>query len=270
MSEEATWLANPYEGCLHKLARAREHRDRLADMCRAWIEPQLMEPVVEMKDDPPRWEYRLPELEPPPLILGAVVSDVLAQLRSTLDHLAVYLVWSRGHRAKVRSAKFPVCWVEAEWSKSLREALPGVRGAVIDAIRDLQPFASDPLLGVLAEASNADKHRYLLPVGLVISKEMIPTPGGVPREGRLVSLRSLVKAGEWLDGGQPVAEAVMDPPHAQPPPVLLDLSAAAAFGSFEHGGPGPTTGLLKEASDRIEQLVLRLAELDGHRLMPLG
>lgn len=269
MTEDAAWVAHPYEACLHKLARAREHRDFLADLCHSWLEEQTAEVVVEREGDSATWQYRVPPVAPPPLLIGAVVSDVLGQLRSTLDHLAAFLVMSRGRAARVGDAKFPVCWDAEPWPAAVRKYLPGVTGPVLDLLAAVQPFKDrrSGVLDLLVQSSNMDKHRYLLPVVTVMTTRPTVAGRGPRTQPDVLDLRFEESIGKRMSPGQTIATVVMAAGQ-RPPPLDVHLTTGVAFGTTQDGGHGMTSGGLTKAADVIEGLVRRLIAFDTAGLGP--
>ncbi len=128
--------------------------------------------------------------EPPTDEWGAIIGDVVHNLRSALDHLVWQLTIANGHTpppnpipkrgpgSEWRDIGFPICvtphpadhlgnpipWASAKDLKSLWGIGPRLRAA----FQELQPFVtgqnpSEEPLAVLNELWNIDKHRHLHP-----------------------------------------------------------------------------------------------------------
>jgi hypothetical protein len=133
-----------------------------------------------------RWSYRLfSELEPDPY-LAVVLGDLLYDVRSALDHVAVALVPSR---RKYRTS-FPILTIDPQTSHPGREKASAAAGEVwrhcttgmnqqaVEVLRSVQPYTASPpahlqhiplgpddhALALLSAFQNADKHRQLITV----------------------------------------------------------------------------------------------------------
>ena len=103
--------------------------------------------------------------EPPLEELALIFSDILGNLRSTLD----YLVWQLvllGGRKPGRQTAFPVVKREKDWAVQGGAALRGVPeewAALIEAMQPFQRFDRPELhpLAILEHVNNLTKHRFL-------------------------------------------------------------------------------------------------------------
>jgi hypothetical protein len=166
------------------------------------------------------WRLQMPPLNDPTLAL--LVGDVLFNVRSALDHLAVALVPPVSRTPHVvRSTQFPIftCDIDerdaitgehlhrrdkGRWDKMTR----GMTPAALPTLKWLQPYqfgyqGVDPLnssLAILSALQNADKHRqltvtlrgiresvgrFIYPDGKVIDYEA-PTPPGIIGDGTVI------------------------------------------------------------------------------------
>lgn len=143
------------------------------------------------------WRYRL-HMTQPDATLSIICGDVLYNLRSALDHLAVAMV-AKGRRY---NASFPVVseniWAKQnrryivhnpERRRSFRIAVAGMPVEAVTAIKSIQPYQMGNLAKVavlyqLNSLNNADKHRQLIAFarGLKDAKVAI-TVRGVPLPG---------------------------------------------------------------------------------------
>jgi hypothetical protein len=127
--------------------------------------------------------------EQPPPSWGPLFGDLVHNLRSALDHLAIALVIANKPKASTRTNGFPIFDLDpskpnaSKRDKDAWKALvKNMSAAQIAAIRAVQPF-NTPLYGdlvntlsVLRELSDTDKHRGLVPIGGVVgeSVELVP------------------------------------------------------------------------------------------------
>src|SRR4051794_13721622 len=133
----------------------------------------------------------------PPMALGAVVGDVLHNLRSALDSIA----WETCKRAGVsrsREAKvqFPIARDASKWPSLADGQLPNVADADRQVFRELQPWHFDEIamsFGIevdpdavetqplfrLHELAKADRHRVPHPVLARAGMTSLSAPEGV-------------------------------------------------------------------------------------------
>jgi hypothetical protein len=166
-----------------KLDRAAEHLREFEDL----VSPLLNRgkyPVRkqwETYNHQPTYTYRLvlPDL---PETIPVIAGDVMFNVRSALDHLAVAFAPAN----RKTKAAFPIftCdvhtideltgdYLHKRDFKAWRKAISGMPGPVVDYIESIQPWhfieeGKDPrdhILALLAQFQNADKHRQLAIVG---------------------------------------------------------------------------------------------------------
>ncbi len=207
-----------------KLTRATLHIADLEARVREYVnsrpyDVQFIE-VVGTVDHPPRIVQascrKLRDLPPDtPLVVG----DVLANLRSALDHLAFALAGRFGIAPGLEHRiEFPIFTSEAEFDRRGRRRgslLSLVPGSVATALRSLQPFdRDDDPLALLHSLNNFDKHRHL-----VFHGEPVPSTvfgihpdatnlrfvdGEAPArmelpDGRVLFTATLEAAGKWVE-----------------------------------------------------------------------
>jgi hypothetical protein len=122
------------------------------------------------------WRYHLRITEQPDPWLAILAGDVIHNLRSSLDHIAVAIA----PRSRRYNASFPICKVDPwerqgrrylhhiERRRSFNTAVKGMADEAVAAIKDLQPYrqgveASIHIFAQLSRLENADKHRELIP-----------------------------------------------------------------------------------------------------------
>jgi hypothetical protein len=201
------------------------------------------------------WRYRLYITQPDP-VLSVIFGDVLYNLRSALDHLAVAMVPS----TRRSSASFPVaaediwakqngCYIvrNPEQRRSFRTAVRGMPAPAVEAIKSIQPYGmgqhpEGSALYQLNRLNNADKHRQLVTFvsGLMYATVAV-TVRGVPLNqyamGQSVPEETFTQDGAMIaHGGReglPVTpEAEMD--------VQIDGAPVVAVKIVEADGDGGT------------------------------
>ncbi len=165
------------------MKRAEQHFDELKREIAAYVRDQHYE-VVPIDPSPECqehggacWDYQLRFTGQPDPRLAVIAGDVLFNLRSALDHIAVAMVPSQ-RRTK---ASFPI-EVEPIWKREhgrfvvrdserrrhWRDATKGMPESAIALIERLQPYhgigagAEQEALYQLNRLNNADKHRQLV------------------------------------------------------------------------------------------------------------
>lgn len=164
-----------------KVDRAEQHLGDLKREIDRYAEQHAYKAVhhvggVKCHEHPDCWRYRLQITQEPDPWLAILAGDVVHNLRSALDHIAVALVPS----SRRYKASFPIRmedpWVrengryvaKPETRRSFNTAVKGMPAAAITAIKELQPYKEGPdarihLLAQLSTLENADKHRQLIP-----------------------------------------------------------------------------------------------------------
>jgi hypothetical protein len=149
-----------------KLGRADEHLRELRDEIQAFVqtEPYL---VVNEERAPDLDVARLRVRDYPPLRLGLIFGDVLANWRSALDNLANELVRLNGHDPGTNTS-FPIFSNPSDFANRGAKRIRGVSQEHAAIIEGLQPFQNDwdPTIQALATLNryvNADKHRAIHP-----------------------------------------------------------------------------------------------------------
>ncbi len=138
-----------------RLERAGVHLAEVKTRIDRYIEAQKDTVTAEVEDGLPQITFE--GGEPPPRMLSIVIGDTIQNLRTALDYLLYALAWldSGGHQPKTQ---FPI-ESRSEGFKGRRSTyLKGVSDEHVAAIKRLQPFSGTKWSGVLAFASNQDKH----------------------------------------------------------------------------------------------------------------
>lgn len=147
------------EGARIKLARAARHLDELREATHRYLESRPFHVVRNgtvysvkiVQTVPPEW--------------GAIVGDVVHNLRSALDLLAWQLVEAGGGTPS-RDTCFPVSQAPNTSESSLQRALAGASPSAFRFIRRLKPYpGGNETLVRLHAVDIVDKHHVILVVG---------------------------------------------------------------------------------------------------------
>ena len=165
-----------------KLERAQEHLVFIEQRGNAWVaEQESWEFSSEVNKRERRYVVSMRLVEPVPPVLTLMVDEVIHHLRSSLDHLASYLVERSG--GEVGRAAWPVMRSRCQWARQVERRqrqwqlwrkkgggpLAGASAEVRAFIEGKQPYkgpgkATDDPLFTLDELWNAEKHRILNPI----------------------------------------------------------------------------------------------------------
>jgi hypothetical protein len=164
-----------------KLARGKEHLAALSQTCGEYLDtgPEI---TVEMYNDPDTGgvETRFLGEPSPPTRIGAIVGDVVHNLRSALDVAAWQLAIANDEaaaRKKRNQVSFPLADCAEEFKKPHRalKFFSEPARAVIERLQPYQP--SMEALGWLRALSNSDKHRVATFSFTGLAVEPVPEVG---------------------------------------------------------------------------------------------
>jgi hypothetical protein len=195
-----------------KVERAKKHLVELKDEMRRYSERHPYEAVRarKTKRNPHAWQFRLRLTEQPDPAWAVIIGDILYDLRSALDHLAVAVAPAR----RKFQAGFPVAarniWErdatrayvirDPNPRRSFKSAIEGMPIEAIAFIKSVQPYnapvdqVETHFLRIISRLENADKHRNLVLLGsgvkngtLVVSinedVRVIPMGPGIVEDG---------------------------------------------------------------------------------------
>lgn len=192
-----------------KLARAQVHLDELSELLLPYRETDEYR-MTETTEQKGILAYRAWSQVVPNPLLAVVLGDVLFNVRSALDHLAVALVPAK----REYRASFPILIIDPELVHSndvkgdadrrqiWEKATAGMSSAAVAIIRRNQPFSippalelsyvtlvpDDAVLYLLSRFQNADKHRRLI----TTAQSLVPT-----------AINVRLTTGEWLSVALP-------------------------------------------------------------------
>jgi hypothetical protein len=155
-----------------KLARAREHAEAVANEVTTWMDSAPYEGIPQVNADYTRYSIIHNVITPPALERwGLMIGDCFHNLRSALDHLVYAVavhVTAQNPPPREKRLAFPIARDSAGFTeKRQRIDKPNLLGDKVWAvIESVQPYHRPhkelpPLLLLLEEFDNADKHRLL-------------------------------------------------------------------------------------------------------------
>lgn len=156
----------PWHGASAKLSRAEEHYWALHS--EVWRFLTEMPPAIRYDVSPdlgPDWYTFSVKFSEPPIRIAIIFGDMVANLRSALDHSMTAVNLRAGRRAQ-----FPISDEEVEFEKFAKGWVAD-KGSpeLVDFLRPHQPYNRPPevevnehWLRMLATINNADKHRTLV------------------------------------------------------------------------------------------------------------
>jgi hypothetical protein len=176
----------PLEGVWGKFGRADEHLHAFDEEANAFLQGGAYQARGQLNDEATEYVVRTRINKQAPLQWALIVGDAIQNLRAALDHLLCQLVWFNG-REPTRGNEFPMFVREpitANDRRAWERDLKGVHPEHRTRIEWMQPYHADEPenrpLALLAELSNADKHRIVLPNALAvheaIAQELRPVP----------------------------------------------------------------------------------------------
>lgn len=208
-----------------KLARAGAHLTTFSEACDAYVRASGVGFGYERDPAIGSIKVMLQQDAEPPMLLGAIVGDILHNLRSALDAIAWAACQQDGLTAKQKNnVYFPIGLDPAGWPSLAAGKLPGLDGGKLEVFRRLQPWfreetakamgisvpfstiTSQPL-SRLNELARVDRHRVPHPVLARAGDTWLGSPDGVEIAAVAGSYR-LAKPGEV------VLEWRVNPPNA--------------------------------------------------------
>lgn len=124
------------------------------------------------------WIERFQIREPPPLRWGVMLGECVHNLRSALDHLVCQLtLLDGGTMDDYAQTQFPIASkCEAQFERMADARIPGLSKWHRAMVKRAQPYRAGDLawkhpLAILAELSNADKHRLINPTYSIIKSD---------------------------------------------------------------------------------------------------
>ena len=160
-----------YEGCWHKLGRAKHHLDELDSRAGAWANLHDKPPIqFGRKFDAKRdlFTFHVESVEMMPVVWSLIAGDALTNFRAALDYLAHDLIGrgSASHRKGKSGPQFTIGLHCKEFGNDIVDQMPGIKAAHRTIIESYQPYTRDKRrdshpLAMLRHLVNRDKHREL-------------------------------------------------------------------------------------------------------------
>ena len=158
-----------------KLDRAEEHFKAVDTEIKEWLNSGRYEPFFERGTQQTRIAMSVLRVgRPPDLVRWAVIiGDCINNLRAALDHLMnafAKVPYIYTPSAKKERLTFIIIDDPDEFSKALKTTFSGLCPLYTEVLTQLQPFNRThpdlpPLLSIIRDLSNADKHRLLQVAG---------------------------------------------------------------------------------------------------------
>ncbi len=250
-------MIHGWESGMAKIVRALEHykpvEDCIADYARRKPYRKVAQP-----NGPPTLEIT----EQPPIEISVFSGEIIYQLRSALDHFFFDLIERNGApltSKQIHSCIFPLRTERpVPGSVSKGDLLLSYQMRIPDEaftlIEGLQPYNrihhGHTLLRMLTKFSNIDKHRYLVPTVLKITRTYSTTSaGGGIRHTTVIPM---------LDHGAKLYDEIPNPyPWAKNPVKVEDEYALViAFDEPEFGPPQIAT--IEELTHALPTFVFRI------------
>ena len=145
-----------------KLRQADVHLRRFEEECDLYVNASHVGFEYEMDQEAGSISVRLQADSEPPMLLGAIVGDVLHNLRSALDSIA----WETCQRADVSPDRegnvyFPIGLDPKDWKSLAGSQLPSVAESHLQVFKELQPWFQDEIsrgYGIEVDLSAATRH----------------------------------------------------------------------------------------------------------------
>jgi hypothetical protein len=158
-----------------KLARAEEHFKAVESEISKWVQSSRYEFFVERGTQGTRIGIAVCQVGPPPDLVrwAVIVGDCLTNLRSSLDHLIIaYCKLNSFYVAPAKKKRVTFVIVDSpeKFTEAMAGNLEGATPKLSKILESLQPFnrthpSLPPLLAIIRDLSNADKHRLLQVAG---------------------------------------------------------------------------------------------------------
>lgn len=177
---ESDYSYHRLAGVVAKFNRSKQQFDVLRSEIKEFLEQDPRPHYSRGYFDPEAWEWieRFQVREPPPLRFGVILGDCLHNLRSALDLLICQLtLLDGGTVADCETTQYPIASKSEEQFEGTADyRIPMLSKRHRAMVKQSQPYragedaSTHPLL-VLAELSNADKHRVLNPTFSVMKSD---------------------------------------------------------------------------------------------------
>ena len=204
-----------------KLARAQEHAQGLDNELRAWIDRKPYSLTEHVNSDSTRYSLILRENERAPFQRWTLIaSDCLNNFRCALDYLIYTIaVFESGLNPPPheRTLAFPITDCKTNFDEAVSKGKLGeISKPVRAVVESLQPYNRPhpelalPLLRILRDLNNTDKHRLLKVTYGAVAEGEFQLEGQHPADGR--QFHPITNEGAELKDGTEIIAMTCDRP----------------------------------------------------------
>lgn len=248
-----------------KLLHANECFDSLKNEIIAWIASNPYSLAFQTNPDSTRYSVILRVNNEPPLQRWSLkVGDIVHNLRCTLDHLVYAIAIHESGQDPPPSENrlmFPICDTSDNFRDECKRRLATLSANANAIIEGLQPYNRPhpnvpPLLSILRNFSNTDKHKLLR---LAFASAATAEIGFVgPTDMSVVKPKFIVNTGELKDGAEVIAFVFDRPtPNMQFDKHIFDIMIA-----INHGKPTPSSPEYSERNELVTIISLLVEEVE--------
>jgi len=258
-----------------KLTRSREHAQTIHNEVQAWMDRNPYGITKQVNADSTRYSLLLREIEAPPFLRWTLIfADAINNLRTALDHLVQAIAIAESGKTPPPHAKslhFPITDSRLEFDERVRtKKLGDISDPVRAVFESLQPYnrphpTLPPLLRILRDLNNTDKHRLLRLAYGAIAEGNLSFVGDSPADGR--QWQPVTNMGEVKDGTE-IFAMVCDRPT---PNMHWDLKYIQIIIAIWHdkrdpSGPDFTShtefaALLKALTEEVQTIIFTFTKV---------
>lgn len=235
-----------------KVNRAEKHFRDLSTEVSAYLDKHPYRIVCDMDSDPPKKLYRFFFNETIPCEWGAMIGDVVHNLRASLDNLATALVVLNGCTSNgvLRKTYFPIGSSKTYFDEKLPDDLKGASAQARSLVECMKPYkGGTDAFWQIHQLDILDKHSSLIPAGVGLSHfTMRLNIGGrdyppltLPVKDRMFPLKDGDVVGAWDPGTDKEGKFKSD----------IDFTLNVAFGEGQIIDGEPVIPTLKQLIDFI-------------------
>jgi hypothetical protein len=146
-----------------KVERANAHIVDLQRAVEAFLETNPYTVATKRHPQTGQLLYYMKGVEPPPPAIALMIGDILFNLRSALDHLAVQFLLKSNPAAPTYDVYFPVYKDATEYGQKAPRRIRGLPQDAVDFINAAKPYkGGNEDIWRLNKLNNIDKHRLLI------------------------------------------------------------------------------------------------------------
>lgn len=252
-----------------KLARAQEHAQTFDNEIKSWVDRKPYSLTEQANADSTRYSLILRENEPAPFQRWTLMlADCLNNLRAALDYLVYTIaVFEYGSSPPPYEGRlmFPITDCRTKFDEAVSQWRLGQISEPVRAIfESLQPYnrpdpTLPPLLRILRELNNVDKHRLLKLAYGAIAQGHLGLKGEHPPDGR--QFQPVLNTGELKDGAEVFAMVCDRPtPNMKWDKIEVVITVVIWHGKRDPSGPDFTghtevSALVASLGDEVRSVV---------------